>query len=149
MKPRNKFQQRVFDLSKKLSPITKTQAEWGYKNCIEHIGRRTKKGVISCLECGHSWTDKEAKEHCACPNCNTKLIINDTRKRVFDDYQYLCVITSCEEFQVIRFIYIDYKAKAGEKARYFHSEVIQLWLSPNGKHLTIAKLRPVFCFTDT
>lgn len=149
MKPKNKFQTRVLALSKKLSPITPAQAKWGYSNCIDHIGRRMKSGIISCLECGHSWTDKTAETHCVCPNCRTKLIINDTRKRVFDDYQYLCIITSCEEFQVLRFIYIDYKAKVGEKARYFHSEVIQLWIAPDGRHATIARLRPMSCFTDT
>lgn len=149
MKPKNKFQQRVFERSKKLSPITKTQVKWAYENCIDHIGRRTKKGVISCLECDHSWTDKQAEKRCNCPNCNAELIINDTRQRVFDDYQYLCVVTSCEEFQVLRFIYIDYRAKVGKKAWYFHSEVIQLWIAPNGKHTTIAKLRPLFCFKDT
>lgn len=136
-------------MSKKLSPITAVQAKWGYQNCIDHIGRRTKNGVISCLECAHSWTDKWAEKHCACPNCNAKLIIEDTKKRVFSDYQYLCVVTSCEEFQVLRFVYIDYQAKVGEKARYFRSEVIQLWIAPNGKHATIARLRPMSCFTDT
>lgn len=149
MKPKNKFQQRVFELSKKLSPITRTQVKWGYENCIDHIGRRTVKGIVSCLECGHTWTDKTTEAHCTCPNCHTKLIINDTKKRVFDDYQYFCIVTASEEFQVLRFFYIDYRAKAGEKARYFHSEVIQLWIAPNGKHATIAKLRPMSCFSDT
>jgi RNase P subunit RPR2 len=149
MKPKNKFQQRVFELSKKLSPITKAQAKWSNHNCFDHIGRRTKKGVVSCLECGHSWTDKTTETHCICPNCHTKLIISDTTKRVFDDYQYLCIVTTCEEFQVLRFVYIDYRAKVGEKAQYFQSEVIQLWINSKGKHVTIAKLRPMFCFTDT
>lgn len=149
MKPRNKFQERVLALSKKLSPITKAQAKWGYQNCIEHIGRRTKKGVISCLECGYSWTDKQIETKCTCPNCSTKLTINDTTKRVFNDYQYLCVVTACEEFQVLRFIYIDYRAKVGEKAQYFHSEVVQRWIAPNGKYASLAKLRPMGYFVNT
>lgn len=149
MKPRNKFQERVFALSKKLPPMTDAQVKWGCRNCIEHIGRRTRKGIVSCLECGHSFTDKTPKKHCLCPNCKIKLIIQDTTKRVFDDYQYFCVIDAREEFQVLRFFYIGYRAKAGEKARYFNSEVIQLWIAPGGKHATIAKLRPTMCFSDT
>jgi hypothetical protein len=86
---------------------------------------------------------------CYCPNCKTKLEVKTTRQRVFKDYQYFCIITSCKEFQVLRFIYIDFKAKAGEKANYFHSEVIQLWIAPNGKHATVARLRPMTCFADT
>lgn len=149
MKPRNKFQKQVLALSKKLPPITEAQIKWGYRNCIGHIGRRTKKGVITCLECGHSWTDKVAKKHCTCPQCNTKLIVKDTRQRVFDDYQYLCIVTACTGFQVLRFIYIDYRAKAGEKAQYFHSEVVQRWIAPDGKYATIARLRPMGFFVHT
>ncbi len=149
MKPRNKFQKQVLALSQKLSPVTETQVKWGYRNCIEHIGRRTKKGVISCLECGHSWTDKAAKKHCTCPQCKIKLVVKDTRQRVFDDYQYLCIVTAYAGFQVLRFIYIDYRAKVGEKARYFHSEVVQRWIAPKGKYATIARLRPTGFFVHT
>jgi len=149
MKPRNKFQKTITEASKKLPPVTEAQVKWGYRNCIEHIGRRTKKGVINCLECGHSRTDTAAKRHCTCPKCNTKLIVKDTRQRVFDDYQYLCIIAACEGFQVLRFIYIDYRAKVGEKAGYFYSEVVQRWIAPYGKHATMARLRPMGFFVHT
>lgn len=149
MKPRNKFQKTITEASKKLPPVAEAQVKWGYRNCIEHIGGRTKKGIISCLECGHSWTNTAAKKHCTCPNCNTKLIVKDTRQRVFDDYQYLCIVTACEGFQVLRFIYIDHRAKVGEKARYFYSEVVQRWIAPNGKHATMARLRPMGFFVHT
>lgn len=149
MKPKNKFQQRVSALSQKLAPISRTQVKWGYANCIEHTARRLKSGEITCMECAHVWTDKTTEKHITCPKCNAKLIISDTKKRTFSDYQYLCIVTSCEEFQVLRFVYIDYRAKVGQKAHYFHSEVIQLWIAPSGKHATIARLRPMSYFTDT
>ena len=149
MKPRNKFQEQVLALSKKLPAITEAQVQWGYRNCIEHIGRRTKTGVISCMECGHSWTDQAVKKHCTCPECNTKLVIKDTRQRVFDDYQYLCIVTACGVFQVLRFFYIGCDAKVGEKARYFHSEVVQRWIAPDGKYATMARLRPIGFFVHT
>ena len=149
MKPRNKFQQTVVEASKKLHKISDTQIKWAYKNCFEHLGRRTAKGIVSCTECGHAWENKTTKTHCICPNCNTKLKIEDTKKRVFKDYQYFCIITAQDSFQVLRFVYIDYRAKIGEKAHYFHSEVIQLWIAPSGKYATIAKLRPMTCFIDT
>jgi len=149
MKPRNKFQEQVLALSKKLPAITEAQIKWGYRNCIEHIGHRTKKGLISCLECGHSWAGKAAKKHCTCPQCDTKLVVKDTRQRVFDDYQYLCIVTDCGGFQVLRFIYIDYRAKVWAKAQYFHSEVVQRWIAPDGKYATIARLRPMGFFVHT
>lgn len=55
MKPKNKFQQQVVEASKSLPKLTKQQAQWGYDNAIEHIGRRTNKGKITCTKCGHLW----------------------------------------------------------------------------------------------
>lgn len=150
MKPRNKFQKEIVALSKQLPKITEAQIKWGYKHCIEHIGRRTAKGVISCYECGHSWTDEDMKvKECTCPSCGMKLKVETTRNRTYTDYEYFCIITECKGYQVLRFFYIDYRAKVGQKARYFHSEVIQRWIAPNGKTAVMAKLRALFGFYDT
>ena len=76
MKPRTKFQQSVVAASKHLPPLTPAQIEWGYKNCIEHIGRRTPKGLITCTECGHTWQSENGELTdnllgCECPHCHT------------------------------------------------------------------------------
>ena len=78
MKPRTKFQQSVVAASKHLPPLTPAQIEWGYKNCIEHIGRRTPKGLITCTECGHTWQSENGELTdnllgCECPHCHTPL----------------------------------------------------------------------------
>lgn len=143
MKPRNKFQKSIVAASKKLSKITDAQIRWAYKNCIEHIGQKNAKGVITCLECNHQWTDTKEKEHCTCPNCKTKLRIEKTRKRTFLDYEYLCIVTACEGFQVLRFFYVECNMKKGKKPRYFNMEVVQRWIAPNGKVATMARLRPM------
>jgi len=149
MKPRNKFQQQIVELSKTLPKITDAQIKWGYKNCIGHIGHKSAKSVVTCLECSHSWTDNSTKEYSTCPHCNTKLQIIETRKRTFLDYEYLCIITAHKGFQVLRFLYIECKMKLGQKAHYFHSEVVQRWIVPNGKTAVLAKLRALFGFYDT
>jgi hypothetical protein len=149
MKPRTKFQQQVFAASKNLPAISDAQIKWAYRNCMQHIGRRTKKGVISCLECGDEWTDKTAEKYCICPHCKAKLQIADTKKRIFKEYEYFCLVTTCADSQVLRFFYLQSYAKVGEKAQYFHSEVIQKWIAPNGRHASIARLRPMTCFADT
>jgi DNA-directed RNA polymerase subunit RPC12/RpoP len=148
MKPKNKFQQQVMEADKNLPPITKTQVKWAYQNCFEHTGRRTKKGVISCLECGHSWTDTTVEKQCTCPNCGAKLTVADTRKQVFNQCEYFCVITTCGDFQVLRFCLVKCSARAGEKARYSFSEVVRRWITPNGKHAITAKLRLMGYYTD-
>lgn len=146
MKPKNKFQKQIVEASKKLAPITQEQIQWGYENVIEHIGQKTAKGVITCLECNHQWTDTTTKERCNCPNCKTKLKVEVTRKRSFLDYEYLCIVTVCEGFQVLRFLYVECKMKKGEEAQYFHSEVVQRWIAPNGKFATMARLKPMGLF---
>jgi len=148
MKPRTKFQKRVVEASKKLTPATKAQIRWAYQNCIEHIGVRTKKGIITCLECSHLWTDKREEKYIACPDCKTRLIIQDTRKRVFKDWQYFCMITACEGLQALRFFYINYYARAGKKATYFDSEVVQVWIAPDGRNEVMARKQSLFCYGE-
>jgi len=148
MKPRTKFQQRVLEASKKLTPATKTQIRWAYQNCIEHIGVRTKKGIITCLECTHLWTDNREEKYVICPDCKTRLVIYDTRKKIFKDWQYFCIITACEGLQVLRFFYINCYAKAGDKASYINSEVVQVWIAPNGRNEVMARKKSLFSYGE-
>lgn len=145
MKPQNKFQKAVVEANKKLSPITKQQIEWGYKNCIEHIGQRTSKGIVTCTECGHKWQGEgeliSTLLGCECPNCKTKLTVKTTKKRVFTGCEYLCIVTTCKEYQVLRYVMIKSVAKVGTTVKYTYSEVMQRWIAPNGKYCTFAKLR--------
>ena len=152
MKPKNKFQKQVFELSKTLAPITNVQKEWAFQNCIKHIGRKTAKGIITCMECGHAF---QGSSHLAdallgteCPECFAKLQVMNTRKMVFKQSAYFCIITTKEIFQVLRFFLIKYNAKAGQKADYFISEVLQRWIAPNGKYETIARMRPMSYYDD-
>jgi hypothetical protein len=149
MKPKSKLQQQVFELSKKLPSISETQVKWAYQHCMPHIAKKTKKG-LTCLECGHLWQDSNGNvKECVCPHCHAKLQIDCTKRRVFKDYEYFCIVTACGGLQVLRFFYIQSYAKAGQQAHYFHSEVVQKWIAPNGKYATIARLRPMSCFADT
>lgn len=145
MKAKNKFQQRVVEASKKLPKLTKEQIQWGYDNAIEHIGRRTDKGVITCTKCGHSWQGESELINtllgCDCPNCKAKLKVQTSKKKVFSGSYYMTVITACEGFQVLRTIMVKCVAKVGKLPEYTHSEVMQRWIAPDGKHATFARLR--------
>ena len=152
MKPKNKFQQQVVEASRKLPKITQLQKEWAYQNCIEHIGRRTSKGVITCCECGHSWQGAgylvATLSDCHCPNCSTKLTVKTTRQRIFKQTEYFGIITVCKGFQVLRFFHLSSYFKTGEKAHYSICEVVQRWIAPNGKNATIAMLHSFSCYYD-
>lgn len=151
MKPRTKFQQNVVAASKHLPPLTPAQIEWGYKNCIEHIGRRTPKGLITCTECGHTWQSENGELTdnllgCECPHCHTTLKVETTLRRKFNDYEYLCIVTRCKGFQVLRFVYIECWAKEGQTPVYTHIEAVQRWIAPDGRSATFARLRPMGFF---
>lgn len=145
MKPRNKFQQRIVEASKKLPVLTKEQIEWSKNNVIEHIGRRNDKGKITCTKCTHSWQGigylVDTLTDCDCPNCKAKLVIKATNKRIFRTNYYMTIITAHNGYQVVRSIMVKCTARVGKLPKYEHSEVMQRWIAPNGKHITFAKLR--------
>ena len=129
-----------------MPPLTEAQIQWGYRNCIEHVGHRTAKGVITCTECGHSWQSNDghlinAVLECECPECKARLKVKTTRQRVFRDCAYFTVITACEGYQVLRSIMVKCTAKVGKLPEYTHSEVMQRWIAANGKFVTFARLR--------
>ena len=101
MKPKTKIQKEVARLSANLRPISTTQIEWAYRHCVEHIGYRTKKGNITCSDCGHEWHSDsglcDTLEGCTCSQCHAKLKVQDTRKRIYKETQYFSVITICKK----------------------------------------------------
>lgn len=145
MKPRNKFQQQIVEASKTLPSVSGEKIQWGYDNAISYVGRRSKKGEITCTKCGHSWQGMGELINtllgCSCPNCKTELIVKTTQKRTFDDSYYMTVIDSHKGYQVIRTLMLGYTGKIGEATKYSYSEVMQRWIAPNGKHCTFARLR--------
>lgn len=154
MKPQNKFQIQVAEASKTLPKLTKEQIEWGYANGIDHVGHRTEKGVMTCTKCGHSWQGAgylvATLTDCNCPNCNTKLTVETTKKRTFSARYYMTVITAHAGYQVLRSVMLFCSVKVGEIPKYDYSEVMQRWIAPNGKHCTFAKLRQTMgtCYYD-
>lgn len=155
MKPQNKFQAQVVEASKTLPTLTKEQIQWGYENGIDHIGHRTEKGVMTCTKCGHSWQGAgylvSILTDCNCPNCNTKLNVETTKKRSFISRYYMTVTTAHKGFQVLRTVMLVCSAKVGEPAKYSHSEVMQRWIDKKGKHCTFARLRQTQgnCYVDS
>lgn len=133
MKPNNSFRQQVAKAGAMLRPIPADQIKWAYTQCFNHYGRRTKKGVITCAECGGTWTDKVAQGHCLCPHCHTRLTIDDDFRRwVYRTEDYALFMTVRGGMQVLRFVYLTCYARLGQKAEYFSSEVVQRWIASDG-----------------
>ena len=153
MKPKTQIQIEVARLSRHMPRITEAQKNHAFRHCFDHIGRRSAKGIITCTECGHSWQGDGALAdslcECTCPHCGTELQVLQTRKRVFRTISYYSVITTCKQYQVIRFYYVKATHKVGEAADYSINEVVQRWIAPDGKVVTIALPRVMsFCYCD-
>ena len=103
-----------------------------------------------CTECGHSWKSEHDLADtlcgCTCPHCGMKLGALRTRKSVFSENEYFSIVTTCKQYQVIRFFFVKSRYKAGQTAEYSIFEVVQRWIAPDGKTTTIARLRGMSVF---
>ena len=146
MKPKTALQKQVAALSATLRPITATQEKWAYRHCIEHFAYRTNSGTMTCSDCGHVWKGEKGNlcdsiAGCKCPHCGTELKVKDTRKRTHKETAYFSVITAHKGFQVIRVSQITSESRKGEARKLYCQEVVQRWISPDGKVTDMALLR--------
>ena len=154
MKPKTALQKQVAKASATLRPLSYSQKEWAYNHCFEHIAYRTKSGTITCSDCGHVWKSGKGTlcdtiAGCKCPNCGKELQVKDTLKRKYGQTSYFSVITTHNGFQVIRVAQIKSESLKGKPAKYYCNEVVQRWISANGKVTDMALLRGFnFCYCD-
>ena len=146
MKPKTMIQKEVARLSASLRPISPKQTEWAYTNCVEHIAYRAKSGVLTCPDCGHTWKSGDGTlcdtlEGCICPHCGAELKVQDTRRRTQKGVRYFCILTTCRGYQLIRVAQAHYSSKKGEPMKFYCTEVVQRWISPDGKVTDMALLR--------
>lgn len=146
MKPKTMIQKEVARLSATLRPISPKQTEWAYTNCVEHIAYRAKSGMLTCPDCGHSWksgggTLCDTHEGCICPHCGAELKVQDTRRRTQKGVRYFCILTTCRRYQVIRVAQAHYSSKKGEPMKFYCTEEVQRWISPDCKVTDMALLR--------
>lgn len=140
MKPRTKLQFRVLEASKRfLFDRENTMLAWAKVSCLDHKGFATKTRVV-CMDCGERFSPELVKrKRAVCPHCHTKLRITTTRKTTDKQSLYLAYAEIYEEFQLIRFFELNADYKAGTPAYYFIHEIMQQWISPNGKHEVVGK----------
>ena len=149
MKPRNKFEQAVLAQSKYLSPITKTQMQWAFRECIEHFAYRLPKGKSTCMDCGHSWQMIEPTEHCTCPQCGAGLEVITTRARKLKQRQYFTVLTTSGGYQVLRMYLLIAGMEKGYQATSSVMEIGQYWWDERGRQSIVAVQRTMGHYIDS
>ena len=140
MKPKNKIQSRLVELSGQLSPLTTPQMEWAFRNTHEHFAYRLKNGKCTCMDCGAEFTETR-DGRCFCPECGTQLEIKDTKERVIKQKSYFVVITTKEEYQVVRMWMLLSEMRKGAKAKPAYLEIGQYWIDPQGRKTVIGLQR--------
>ena len=146
MKPKTALQKQVAKLSATLHPITEAQERWAYRHCFEHFAYRTNSGTMTCSDCGHVWKGEKGNlcdtiAGCKCPHCGTELKVKDTRRRTQNETAYFSVITAHKGFQIIRVSQVRSESRKGEARKLYCQEVVQRWISPDGKVTDMALLR--------
>lgn len=145
MKPRTKLEKEIFDLNEYLPKLSQEQEKWALRECLEHKGFATKSRVI-CMDCGKTFSpDLVKRKRANCPHCQTKLKIENTRKRTDKQISYFATATVQWDFQIVRNYEIIAQYRQGEKAKYHLHEILQYWIGPDEKltmlglahHLTV------------
>lgn len=149
MKPKTALHKKVVKLSATLRPITATQKQWAYSQCFEHIAYRGKNGSMVCSECAHEWSAEGKRGNkCRCPKCEAKLTVSHSLKRKSTQTAHFAVVTTRDNFQVIRVIYVKWCSRKGEKAEYIVNEALQRWFDAEGNEVNIARKKcfmPRYC----
>lgn len=137
-------------MSTRLPKLTATQKAYAFRHCFKHYAIKRADGTNICTECGHSWkSDHDLADTlcgCTCPHCGMQLEALRTRKSVFRDMEYFSIVTTCKQYQVVRFFSVKSRYKAGKPAEYSAFEVVQRWISPKGTTTTVARLRGMSLF---
>ena len=139
MKPRNKKQQHIVELSGRLRPLTTAQKQWAFSHTIDHYAYRLKSGKTVCMDCGHEWQEVGFGIY-RCPNCGERVEIRNTKERVRRDKSYFNVITTMEDYQVVRMFLMIVEMRKGMKAKPAYLEIGQYWIDPKG-HATVVGLQ--------
>ncbi len=143
MKPRNKFEVHVTELSSKLPAITQEQKNYAYSKCFTYQGVQSRK-TISCLECGHEDKTKvnilkdETIKH-ICGGCGKTIAVKKHTHPIYIKANYIASFKTVENFQVVRIFFVEKYMKRKTAATFYCNEVVQHWFNSNNKHAILAK----------
>lgn len=148
MKPRNKKQQHIVELSGRLRPLTTPQMNWALNSTVSHYGYRLKSGMCTCMKCGHEWFETR-KGMCICPECGTQIEIKDTKERVIREKSYFNVITTIEDYQVVRMFLMIVEMRNGMKVKPAYLEIGQYFIDPKGNKTVVGLQRTLGYYIDS
>lgn len=148
MRAKTRLQHKVASANERLLPLAEKQEKWAFQHCLKHYAFRTKNGATTCMDCGHQWSVPQ-KKTCRCPHCGTKLEIQNTLRRKYDDKVYFSTLTVQDGFQVQRVFVLRASFRKGELVKYYSVEVLRYWLDERGKIEITALRRTIGYYLDS
>ncbi|MGL5958352.1 MAG: PcfJ domain-containing protein [Phocaeicola sp.] len=147
MKPRNKREREIVELSSKL-PNLEAPIAWAKKSLFERTAFLCKNEVW-CSCCGYTFDINSIfslETKIECPACNEKLQEKKSTRKEDTDGRYMTVVTTAGGYQVFRHILstrTSYKGgidRVGNtmETRFFFKETVQEWISENGERTVMA-----------
>ena len=148
MRPRNLREKHIVELNGRLRPLTTPQMNWALNSTINHYGYRLKSGMCTCMKCGHEWLETR-NGMCLCPECGTRIEIKDTKERVIRDKSYFNVITTKEDYQVVRMFLMIVEMRKGMKANPAYLEIGSYWIDRKGNTTVVGMQRTLGHYIDS
>ena len=140
--------QHIVELSGRLRPLTTPQMQWALNFTINHYGYRLKNGMCTCMKCGHEWLETR-NGTCLCPECGTQIEIKDTKERVIREKSYFNVITTIEDYQVVRMFLMMVEMRKGMKAKPAFLEIGQYFIDPKCNKTVVGLQRTLGYYIDS
>lgn len=149
MKPKSKLQLDVITKSQELHSLKKMILPWAVKDCLVHRGFATKNRVL-CMDCGGRFSSEIVKNKKAkCPHCNTKLEIEQSLSRTFEQKIYVGYAQIIGIYQVVRYFQINSIHKENKKSDNYCYEILQHWIREDGKYETVARIHTLNGYCDS
>ncbi len=148
MRPRTLREKHIVELNGRLRPLTTPQMNWALNSTINHYGYRLKSGMCTCMKCGHEWFETR-KGMCLCPECGTHIEIKDTKERVIREKSYFNVITTIEDYQVVRMFLMIVEMRKGMKVKPAYLEIGQYFIDPKGNKTVVGLQRTLGYYIDS
>ena len=104
--------------------------------------------MCTCMKCGHEWLENR-NGTCLCPECGTRIEIKDTKERVIRDKSYFNVITTIEDYQVVRMFLMMVEMRKGMKASPAYLEIGQYFIDSKGNKTIVGLQRTIGYYVDS
>lgn len=147
MIPKTIIEKQITQLSSILKPISAQVQQWAEKSIFLKWGVLSR-GKFHCLECMHSWKPSSHNTSCGkfikCSACQGKLKMQQYNQVLFKEIEYSSILDVCGGFQVVRIICSHKHMKKNTTPTYFHKEVMQHWINPQGEVRTMSLSTNVF-----